>query len=170
MMMIQAALLIFALRLVDVTAMTLRILMVMRGRKIMAWVLGFFQALVFVVAIREVFADLGNWLNIVGYAAGFATGTVVGMRMEEWLAVGYGHLRIISARHGAALAKVLRESGYAVTEVAGRGRDGTVDMINCSIPRRQVSHVTEMVKQIDDSAFITVEDVRQVRGGFWRRG
>ena len=170
MMMIQAALLIFALRLVDVSAMTLRILMVMRGRKFMAWVLGFFQALVFVVAIREVFADLGNWLNIVGYAAGFATGTVVGMRLEEWLAVGYGHLRIISARHGAALAQALRDSGYAVTEVAGRGRDGTVDLINCSIPRRQVVHVTEMVKQIDENAFITVEDVRQVRGGFWRRG
>jgi uncharacterized protein YebE (UPF0316 family) len=150
--------------------MTLRILMVMRGRKFIAWVLGFFQALVFVVAIREIFSDLGNWVNIVGYAAGFATGTVVGMRLEEWLAVGYGHLRIISARHGAVLAQTLRGSGYAVTEIAGRGRDGTVDLINCSIPRRQVAHVTEMVKQIDENAFITVEDVRQVRGGFWGRG
>jgi uncharacterized protein YebE (UPF0316 family) len=169
-MMVQAALIVFALRLVDVSAMTLRILMVMRGRKFMAWVLGFFQALVFVVAIREIFSDLGNWLNIVGYAAGFATGTVVGMRLEEWLAVGYGHLRIISARHGAALARALRDSGYAVTEIAGRGRDGTVDLINCSIPRRQVSHVTDMVRQIDENAFITVEDVRQIRGGFWGRG
>jgi uncharacterized protein YebE (UPF0316 family) len=168
--MIQAALIVFALRLVDVSAMTLRILMVIRGRKFMAWVLGFFQALVFVVAIREVFEDLGNWMNIVGYAAGFATGTVIGMRLEEWLAVGYGHLRIISARHGAAVALALRGSGYAVTEVSGRGRDGTVDLINCSIPRRQVSHITEMVKQIDENAFITVEDVRHVRGGFWRRG
>ena len=168
--MIQTALIIFALRLVDVSAMTLRILMVIRGRKFMAWVLGFIQALVFVWAIREIFSDLDNWLNIVAYAVGFATGTVIGMRLEEWLAVGYGHLRIISARHGAAVAKALRGSGYAVTEISGRGRDGTVDLINCSIPRRQVSHVTGMVKQIDENAFITVEDVRQVRGGFWHRG
>ena len=89
MMMIQAALLIFALRLVDVTAMTLRILMVMRGRKIMAWVLGFFQALVFVVAIREVFADLGNWLNIVGYAAGFGSRNTNGCGLVELVRQAY---------------------------------------------------------------------------------
>lgn len=167
--MIASALLIFALRLVDVTAMTLRVLMVLRGRKGMAWVLGFFQALVFVVAIREVLTNLGNWMNVVGYAAGFATGTVVGMRLEEWLAVGYGHLRIISSRYGAGTAESLRQAGYAVTVIAGRGRDGTVDVLSCSVPRKQVPAVKSLVMEADPSAFITVEDVRPLWRGFWRR-
>jgi uncharacterized protein YebE (UPF0316 family) len=166
--MIQAALFVFVLRLIDVSAMTLRILMVMRGRKLIAWILGFFQALVFVVAIREVLSDVSDWMVMIGYAGGFATGTVIGMRLEEWLAVGYGHVRITSARHGAALAEALRGSGYAVTEVSGRGRDGTVDMINCSVPRRQVSYVTATASRIDPDAFITVEDVRGVWHGFFR--
>ncbi len=165
--MIEAALFVFVLRLIDVAAMTLRILMVMRGRKLMAWVLGFFQALVFVVAFRQVLSDLTDWMLMVGYAAGFATGTVLGMRLEEWLAVGYGHVRITSSRHGAALAEALRGSGFAVTEVSGRGRDGTVDMINCSVPRRQVSLVTETASRIDPEAFITVEDVRGIWHGFF---
>lgn len=167
--MILAALLIFGLRVVDVTAATLRILMVMRGHKLAAWLLGFFQALVFVIAIRQVFSDLNNWVNIVGYAAGFATGTVVGMRIEEWLAVGYGMLRIISPRHGAAITQNLRAAGYGVTEIAGRGKDGAVDLIQCSVPRREVSHVRDLVMEIDPQAFISVEDVRPLRRGYWRR-
>ncbi len=167
--MLQAALFIFILRVVDVAAMTLRILMIMRGRKAPAWVLGFMQALLFVVAIRAVLADLGNLANIIGYAAGFATGTVVGMYLEEWLAVGYGHVRVISSAHGAELAEKLRAAGYAATELAGRGRDGTVAVINCSVPRRVVGEVRRLVTETDPEAFITVEDVRPIYRGFFRR-
>lgn len=165
--LILAALYIFVLRMVDVSAATLRILMVMRGRKLLAWVFGFFQALIFILAIQAVLSNIGNWLNILGYAAGFATGTVVGMRLEEWWAVGYGHIRVISSRHGAALAETLREAGYGVTEVPGRGRDGSVDLLGISVPRRKVRRVRELVQSIDPDAFITVEDVRPIARGFW---
>ena len=73
------AALIFGLRVADMTLDTLRVLVVMRGKKGLAWVLGFFQALIFVVAISSVLKNLDNPLNILGYAAGFATGNVVGM-------------------------------------------------------------------------------------------
>jgi uncharacterized protein YebE (UPF0316 family) len=91
-----AGLLIFALRIVDVSMAIVRLLMVIRGRKGLAWLFGFVQAFVYIVAIREVMADLGNWINILSYAAGFATGTVVGIWIEERLAIGYGHVRIMS--------------------------------------------------------------------------
>ena len=165
--LVLAALYIFLLRLVDVSAMTLRILMVMRGRKRMAWLLGFIQALIFILAIQAVLTNLDSWLNIIAYAAGFATGTVVGMRLEEWWAVGYGYVRVISARHGAELAGALREAGYGVTEVPGRGRDGSVDLLGCSVPRRRVPNVRALVEAIDPEAFITVEDVRPLSHGFW---
>jgi uncharacterized protein YebE (UPF0316 family) len=165
--LLLAAVYIFCLRLIDVSAMTLRILMVMRGRKSLAWVFGFFQAFVYIIAIQAVLSNLGNWLNILAYAAGFATGTVVGMRLEEWWAVGYGHIRVISSRHGAALATALRDAGYGVTEVPGRGRDGAVDLLGCSVPRRKVGRVRSLVESIDPDAFISVEDVRPLSRGFW---
>ncbi len=167
--MVAAAALIFSLRLLDVSAATLRILMVMRGRRLLAWVLGFFQALVFVVAIREVLSNVDNLLNFGAYAAGFATGTVIGMWLEEWLAVGYGHMRVISSRHGAAITAALRANGYAVTEIAGRGRDGTVDVLAVSVPRREVATVQRLVEREDAEAFVTVEDVRPLWRGYWRR-
>jgi uncharacterized protein YebE (UPF0316 family) len=159
--------LIFALRLGDMSLDTLRVLFVMRGRKAIAWVLGFFQALIFVLAISSVLQNLGNPLNVIGYAAGFATGNVVGMIIEERLAVGHIHLRIVSPRRGSAIAESLRLGGYAVTEVPGRGKDGMVTVLNCSVLRRNVDRVRKLTNGVDPDAFITAEDVRPVRRGFW---
>jgi uncharacterized protein YebE (UPF0316 family) len=162
------ALTIFLLRVSDMTLDTLRVLVVMRGRKAIAWLLGFFQAAIFIMAISSVLSNVNNVLNVIGYAAGFATGNVVGMLIEERLAIGHTHLSIISSRRGAAIAERLREDGYAVTELAGRGKDGTVTLLNCSVLRKNVDQVRKIINQVDDEAFITAEDVRPVRRGFWR--
>lgn len=163
-----SALMIFGLRVIDMTLDTLRVLVVMRGKKKIAWVLGFFQASVFVVAIGTVLRNLDNPLNIIGYAAGFATGNVVGMFIEEKLAIGHTMISIVSPRRGSAIADNLRNNGYAVTEIAARGKDGMVTLLNCNVLRRSVSAVRSLVNDIDQEAFITVEDVRPIRRGFWR--
>lgn len=166
---IGPALFIFSLRIVDISFYTMRILMVMRGRKALAWIFAFFQASVYVVALRVVFSDLGNWSRTLGYAAGFATGLIVGMTIEERLAIGYSHLRIISSAHGEELAENLRSSGYAVTEVAARGKDGTVTQLSLGVLRRKVGDVRRIVEGIDDQAMMTAEEVRPLWRGYWPR-
>lgn len=160
--------LIFLLRVGDMGLDTLRVLFVMRGKKALVWVLGFFQATIFILAIGIVLAGADNPLNIVAFAAGFATGNVVGMLIEERLAIGFIQMRIISPRLGSAIAEMLRGEGYAVTEVAARGKDGMVSLLSCSVQRKDVGHVRAVVNQVDKMAFITTEDVRPVRRGFFR--
>jgi uncharacterized protein YebE (UPF0316 family) len=160
--------LIFILRVADMTLDTLRMLFVMRGKKRVAWVLGFFQSAIFVLAIGRVLTQLNNPLNVIGYAAGFATGNVVGMLIEERIAIGHILINIISPRRGSAIVSHLRQNGYAVTELSGRGKDGMVSLLNCSVLRKQVEKVHQLVNEIDPEAFITVEDVRPLRHGFWR--
>ena len=162
------ALFIFLLRVSDMSLDTLRVLFVMRGRKPIAWILGFCQSAIFVLAITSVLSNLDNPLNIVGYAAGFATGNVVGILIEERLAIGYIHLQVISPRFGNALAERLRERGFAVTEVPARGKDGMVMMITCNVRRKQVSEVEKLIYAVDEEAFITAAEIRSVRRGFWR--
>jgi uncharacterized protein YebE (UPF0316 family) len=161
-------LIIFCLRVGDMSLDTLRVLFVVRGRKPIAWILGFFQSALWVVAITSVLSNLNNPWNVVGYAGGFATGNVVGMVIEGWLAVGHGHMRIISSRRGTAIAEAIREAGYAATELAGRGKDGMVSVINCSVRRRDIDRVRAQVIRIDPDAFLTVEEVRPLQRGFWR--
>ncbi len=162
-----SALLIFGLRVSDMTLDTLRMLFVVRGRKGIAWTLGFFQAAIFVIAITRVLSSLDNPLVVLGYAAGFATGNVVGMLIEERLAVGHIQLSIVSSRRGTALAQALRESHFAVTEVPARGKDGMVHLLNLSVLRKDVPQVEGIVHEVDPEAFVTSADVRPVRHGFW---
>ncbi|MEK6256667.1 MAG: DUF5698 domain-containing protein [Chloroflexota bacterium] len=160
--------LIFILRVVNMSLDTLRVKMVIRGRKVAAWVLGFIQTIIHVVVLTTVINDLSNVLNVVAYAAGFATGNVVGMWVEERLAIGHINLRIISPNLGVAIVKRLRNEGYAVTEIPARGKDGAVTLLNASIYRRHVGEVMKMVQDVDPLAFMTAEDTRPVRRGFWR--
>ncbi len=159
---------IFALRVTDMTFDTLRMLFVVRGSKGLAWLLGFLQSVIFVIAFSSVLSNLDNPLNIIGYAAGFATGNVVGILIEQRLAIGYTHVQIISSRRGVALAQTLRENGFAVTEIPARGKDGTVSMLSLSVRRKQVASVEQIVHNTDEEAFVTTEDVRPMRRGFWR--
>ena len=159
---------IFVLRIGDMSLDTIRLLYVVRGRKRLAWILGFFQSLIFVVAISSVLTHLDNPLNVLGYAAGFATGNVIGMIIEERLAIGYVLVTVISPLRGAAIAEKLRASGCAVTEIAARGRDGMVSMLNCSVRRKETDDVETVILEADPQAFITADDVRPLRRGFWR--
>lgn len=159
---------IFLMRVGDMSLDTIRVLFVVRGRKGLAWVLGFAQALIFVIAISSVLSNLDNIINVITYAAGFATGNVLGMIIEERLAIGHIQLSIISPSRGAVIAQQLRDAGYGVTEFSARGKDGMVSVIQCSVLRKDISNVETTVLEADPGAFITAEDVRPVRRGFWR--
>ena len=160
--------LIFILRVANMSLDTVRVMMVMRGRRLAAWILGFIQTVIYVGVLTTVIQDLTNVLNLVAYAGGFATGNVVGMWVEERLAIGHINLRIISPKLGNAIVKRLRDNGYAVTEIPARGKDGAVTLLNASLYRRQVGVVMAIVQDVDAEAFMTAEDVRPVRRGFWR--
>ena len=160
---------IFALRVMDMSMDTMRTLFVVRGRKRISWALGFFQSVIFVVAISAALAEVAkNPLAVLGYAAGFATGNVVGMYIEDRLAIGHIQFTIVSSRRGQVLVDELRKSGYAVTEIPARGKDGTVSLMQVSVLRKDRDTVETVVLETDPEAFVTAEDVRPVRKGFWR--
>lgn len=160
--------LIFLIRVTDMSLDTLRVLFVVRGRRAQAWAVGFMQSALWVIAVASVLSHLDNLLNVLAYAAGFATGNVVGMRIEERLAIGHSHLRVISRQRGEAVAEAVRSAGYAVTELSGRGKDGTVAILTTSVRRRDIDPVRSEVLQADPDAFVTLSDVRPLHRGFWR--
>jgi uncharacterized protein YebE (UPF0316 family) len=163
-----AALFIFVLRVVNMTLDTLRMLFMLRGKKTLSWIVGFLVSLIYVVLLTSVLSNLNNLLYILAYAAGFATGGVVGIWIEERLAIGFVHLQIVSPRLGVVMAQKLRENGFAVTEIPARGKDGMVSMLSLSVRRKQLMEVENIVNECDDGAFVTSETVHTVQRGFWR--
>jgi uncharacterized protein YebE (UPF0316 family) len=159
-------LVIFLLRCTDTTLSTLRMLAVVRGRRVLAWFLGFCGSLLFISAVAVVLDSFDRPLNILAYAAGFASGNVLGIVIEDRRAVGHSLLRIVSPERGPALIEALRTTGRGATELPGRSAGGTVTMIYCYIPRRQVPMVRRQIAALDPLAMVTVEHVRQLEGGW----
>ena len=167
--MIGTSILIFLVRVLSISMDTLRFMLTMRGKRGIAWVLGFFESVLFVVTVGAVLDDMSNFLYIIGYAAGFATGNVVGMYIERKLAVGYSHISVISKTKGAEVAKALRDGDYAVTEIPAQGKDGPVCISDLSVRRKDVADIERIVQITDPEAFVTIEDVTPLRAGYWGR-
>jgi uncharacterized protein YebE (UPF0316 family) len=161
-------LVIFGLRVLNMALDTLRMLFMLRGKKTLSWIFGLIVSLLYVLLLTSVLSNLNNPLFILAYAAGFATGGVVGMWIEERLAIGFTNIQVISPRLGVVMAQKLRENGFAVTEIPARGKDGMVSMLSLSVRRKQVVEVEKIINEYDDGAFVTLEDVRPVRRGFFR--
>ncbi|HSJ07566.1 MAG TPA: DUF2179 domain-containing protein [Longimicrobiales bacterium] len=163
-------LVIFSMRIVDVSLSTVRILLAVRGYKAIVPVIGFFEVLIWVFAVGNAIRFLDSGWHLLGYAAGFSTGTVVGMLIEERLAIGYATIRIVSRYVGVELADALRDLGFGVTEFAGQGRDGPVEIVYTVCLRRDIPRVTGEVQRWDPQAFVTVEEPRDIRWGWMHTG
>jgi uncharacterized protein YebE (UPF0316 family) len=151
----------------DLTFATTKTLMIIRGRRAAAWILALIQALLFITGISGVLGHIQQPLNLVAYAAGFGAGNVLGITIEGLLAPGHALLRVTSATHGSVIISTLHAGGYGATEVGAHGLGGTVSVIMSYVPRRELKAAQRMVLEQDPEAFMTVEYVRQVRGG-WR--
>ena len=165
------AVVIFCLRVVDVSCDTMRVLFTVRGRRGIAGFLGFFQALIWIFAVGTAIRYLDSWFHILGYAGGYAAGTMAGITIERAVAYGLSTVRIMSRHGGVEIAEALRERGYGVTEIAGFGREGRVEIINSVVQRAHLSEVMDIVDRFDPKAFVTAEDPKILRGGsFAERG
>jgi uncharacterized protein YebE (UPF0316 family) len=159
-------LVVFSLRATDVTMATVRMLLIMRNRRLLAPAIGFFEILIWVTAIGIVVQHLSSPLHIVGYAAGFATGNFLGLLLEERLALGLATIRTVVRSGGAELATTLRDEGFGVTEMIGRGREGSVEVLYSVIPRRSVDRCITLIDQGAPDSFVVVDEPRRVRRGW----
>jgi uncharacterized protein YebE (UPF0316 family) len=163
-----AGLFVFAMRVIDMSLDTLRLLFVMRGRKWLAGGIGVVQATVFILAVSAVLSGPLDPFTVAGYALGFGAGVVIGMLAEQRLALGHAMLRVYAPNSGEAIAEGLRAAGFAVTEFSAHGRDGEITVINSAIARRDIAKAQNIVRQIDPGAFITVDEIQPLQRGYFR--
>lgn len=153
--LIGATALIIALRIADVSLGTIRIILLSRGSRWRSSIIGFFEALIWVFAFAIVVRDLDDPARMVAYATGYALGTLVGATLERRLAIGTVVVQAVAPVASPSSAPLLRDAGFAVTELNGEGRDGAVRMVMTVIPRRKLKQVTRIIEEANPAAFVT---------------
>jgi len=158
-------LLIFCARVCDMSLDTIRVIFVSKGIKYLPPVIGFFEVIIWLVAIGQVMNNLTNVVCYIAYGAGFATGTFVGMAIEEKLSLGLTSVRIITKEDPTTLMQYLRQHNYGVTSIDAEGGTGKVKMVFTIIKRHDLSHVVGIIKQFHPNAFYSIEEVKSVAEG-----
>lgn len=160
-------LLIFLARICDVSIGTMRIIFVSKGKRNIAPILGFFEVLIWIIAISKIMQNLDNYVNYLAYAAGFATGNYVGMIIEEKLAVGVQMVRVFAHGSVSDLVQNLNTSGYGATVIEAHGARERVTLIYIIVERQELPKVINIIKKYNRKAFYTIEDVRSVSEGIF---
>ncbi len=176
-------LLIFVARICDVSINTIRIIYMLGGRRLTATLLGFFEAFIWLLVIREIFKHLDNWLCYVAYPAGFACGIFVGMIIEEKIAYGKVIVRIITRKDVNQLLQFLNTQQFRFTKVEAEGPDGKENLVFTVLDRERLDELLNKLKELIPTAFYTIEKVKaaaesgalpEERGGLriftWLRG
>ena len=160
-------LLIFLARICDVSIGTMRIIFVSKGNRRIAPILGFFEVLIWIIAISKIMQNLDNYVNYVAYAAGFATGNFVGMIIEEKLAMGIQMIRIFVNDKGLELVRILNQNGYGATTVEACGAKEKINIIYSIIHRNELEKVLAVIDAFNPKAFFTIEDVKSANEGIF---
>ncbi len=155
-------LLVFLARIIDVSIGTLRIIFVSKGLKNFAAILGFFESLIWLLAVTQVMQNLNSWQTYVAFALGFAAGNYVGVALEERIAIGNMLIRVITRKEADELVNVLWQAGYGVTSVDALGESGPVKLIFTIAKRKNLAKILAIIKKYNPNAFYTIEDMRFV--------
>ncbi|MCB1155470.1 DUF2179 domain-containing protein [bacterium] len=156
---------IFCARIGDVSLQTLRIVFTARGMRLATPITGFFEALVWLIAIRQILTHLDNVACFISYPAGFAAGTAMGMWIEHKLSLGILGLRVITREAATDLIDELRKRNFGVTVVDGDGAMGPVSLVFTIIKRKDLPAVARLIEENSPKAFYTIEDIRRVSEG-----
>lgn len=164
--LVGVPLLIFLARTTDVTLGTVRIILVARGHRKVAPLVGFFEILVWLVALAQVMQHLDRPVNYLAFGAGFAAGTYLGMWLESKLALGLVAVRVIATADASDLIDGLKKAEMGVTSLAAQGVQGRVRLLFTVIRRKDLPRAMELIRTIQPQAFVSVSDVRSAREGY----
>jgi uncharacterized protein YebE (UPF0316 family) len=162
-------LLIFLARIGDVSMETIRVIYISRGIKYLAPIIAFFEIIIWLLAMEAVMSDLSNIANFFAFAFGFATGTYVGLVIEERLSIGMVIMRIVTTEESnEEIAQFLESEHFGVTSLDAKGSRGSVKMILSLVNRADVPRITGHIQTTNPTAFFSIEDVRYVNQGVFR--
>jgi len=160
---------IFFARICDVSLGTIRVIFISKGIKYLAPIIGFFEVIIWLVAIGQVMQNISNPISYLAYGGGFAFGTYIGMTLEERLSIGLSLIRIIIRGDARDLLNELRGKGYGVTVITAEGATGPVKVLLMVAKRQDLEDIVATVKGSHPNAFYTIEDVRTAKEGVFPR-
>lgn len=157
---------IFFARILDVSLGTLRTIITVKGKNLLAAFIGFIEICIWFTIVREALnTDETSMFVMLSYAAGYATGTYIGGVISKKVIKGTVSVQIITSKND--LGNIIRKHGFAVSVMNIKGQEDTDKyMLYIEVNNKSYSQLMNVVKEFDDKAFIVVNETKFVQNGF----
>ena len=160
---------IFFVRIIDVSLGTVRTLITVKGRTLLASMVGFIEVFVWFVIVKEALntTETSLWIAI-AYSLGFATGTFIGGYLSDRFIKGNFGVQVVTSNNNHKLIDMLRKEGYAVSVIDVKGQDKANEkyMLFIEIQKNNFEHLKKLIHSIDQKAFIVVNETKYVQNGY----
>lgn len=158
---------ILIINIVYVSFFTIRMILTLKGQRYLAAFISTIEVVIYVIGLGLVLDNLNEIQNLIAYAVGYGIGVIVGMKIEEKLALGYITVNVITKEYDRDLPKALRDKGYGVTNWAANGLEGDRMALQILTPRKYELKLYQTIKELDPKAFIIAYEPKTIHGGFW---
>lgn len=169
---IKLLVMIFGINFAYITLNTLRFLLTMKGSRVIAPLVSMAEITIYILGLSMVLDRLDDPLNLFAYALGYAVGISVGIKIEDALALGYIMVTAIlpsNSESDRQLPKILRDNGYGVTQSYAQGLEGERMILEILSPRKNERELYQLIKSIEERAFIISYEPKYISGGFWTK-
>ena len=170
-MLLALCIKLFFVRILDVSLGTIRTILTVKGKNLSASIFGFFEVAVWFMVVNEALnTDLTSIWIVISYAGGFAAGTYIGSFLSDKLIKGSFGLQIITSMKDE-IVKILRNKGFAVSVMDIKGQDEKTSkhMLFLEIDKKQFTKVRNLIKSIDEKAFVVVNETKFVQNGYFNQ-
>jgi len=161
-------LVIFIVKIFEVTLATLRIVLITKDERVKGAFIGFFEVIIWVFVVSTVLQNITqDPFKVVVYALGFAIGNFVGSKLENFLAIGNQNIEVITHKaDGKKISMALRDNGFAVTAVEAYGMTDKREILYLHVPRKQVNKTINLIRDFEKDVVITISDIKPIYGGY----
>lgn len=159
---------IFFCRILDVTFGTVRQVLTIKERTLLASLIGFVEVIIWYLVVREaITSDFGVYTAI-AYAGGFATGTFVGGMIAKKFITVKICTQVVTSSRDANIVELIQNAGFGVSVVnvnsSKFGEEKYLLIIESNGSR--LSELKRLIKSHDEKAFIFVQESKTVVNGF----
>lgn len=160
---------ILAIQIVYVSFFTLRMIFTLKGKRYLAASISMLEVAIYITGLSIVLDRLDDPINLFAYSLGYGLGVLAGTKIEEWLALGYVTVQVISQYVDEHISHTLREKGYGVTSWSAQGRDGDRLVLYVLTKRKNQHKLFALINEIDPKAFVMSHEPTFFQGGFWTK-
>ena len=146
-------LLILLVQLLYVPMLTLRTISMVKNLKVLTGFFGFMEALIYIFGLAIVLSGQQSILEMIVYAIGFALGLILGIYVEQKLAIGFSSLSVNIEHDNDDLVERLRNEGFGVTIYSGQGREGKRTNLDILTRRKNEKQLFEIVSAYERRCF-----------------